>query len=249
MAPVLLNPSRFGAGGGGSSSAYWTAVLADSPWGAWKTDETSGTTLADSSGNSRPMTITGSPTLAQTGPPTASVADAIAFPSSASTEHYAGTSATLSTSAFTFEAWVYLTANPAASTPIIALGVAYGTGGNDKYLYIGTDGKPRCYIFSGGQQTLVASTALSLNAWHHVVTSVGAAGAKIRVDKTSLFFAPGTNSTTTTAAKVFLHGGGIDGTGGNTINGTNGDAITIARAAVYAAQLSDTATDAHYDAA
>jgi hypothetical protein len=64
------------------AAAYATAVLADSPWGFWKCDESSGTTLADSSGNSRPMTISGSgQTLAQTGPD-GSAADAIDWPAS-----------------------------------------------------------------------------------------------------------------------------------------------------------------------
>lgn len=60
MAPVLLNPSRFGGGGG---SAYDAAVLADAPLGYWKFDETSGTSALDSSGNSRTLTITGNVTL------------------------------------------------------------------------------------------------------------------------------------------------------------------------------------------
>lgn len=55
MAPVLLNPSRFGGGGGGGGG-FSGEVLADSPLAYWKLDETSGTTAADSSGNSRTAT-------------------------------------------------------------------------------------------------------------------------------------------------------------------------------------------------
>lgn len=62
MPPVLLNPSRFGAGGGGGGG-YAAAVLADSPMVYLKLDETSGTSIADSSGNGRTFTAVNSPTL------------------------------------------------------------------------------------------------------------------------------------------------------------------------------------------
>ena len=65
MAPVLLNPSRFAAGGGGSG--YLSHVLAKGALGAWMLGDTSGTTLTDSSGNSHNGTYTGSPSLNQAG--------------------------------------------------------------------------------------------------------------------------------------------------------------------------------------
>lgn len=45
---------------------YATEVLADSPWGYWKFDESSGSTVADASGNSRPLTLSGSYSRGQT---------------------------------------------------------------------------------------------------------------------------------------------------------------------------------------
>jgi len=47
--------------------SYNATVLADSPAGFWQLNETSGTTAADSSGNSRDGTYIGSPTLTTTG--------------------------------------------------------------------------------------------------------------------------------------------------------------------------------------
>lgn len=44
------------------------AIMALSPYVYWKLDETSGTVIADSSGNSRPGTLSGTVTLAQAGP-------------------------------------------------------------------------------------------------------------------------------------------------------------------------------------
>jgi len=49
--------------------SYDSEVLADSPRLYWKLDETSGTTMADSSGNGRDGTASGSFTLNQPGPP------------------------------------------------------------------------------------------------------------------------------------------------------------------------------------
>lgn len=45
--------------------SYLSEVLADSPLGYWRLDETSGTTLADSSGNSETGSYINSPTLGQ----------------------------------------------------------------------------------------------------------------------------------------------------------------------------------------
>lgn len=227
--------------------SYDSEVLADSPWFYCKTDETSGTTLADASGNARPLSIIGgSPSLAQTGPNGA--ADAILWPdSSGGTEYYAKTAANFASSPATFEAWVYLTASPTHQTAIICQGSSYGGGGNDKYMYIGTDDKVRFYIFNSGQLTVVASNALPHNQWIHCIASVGAAGTKIRTNKVT----DGSNANTgSTAANVpvFVHGGGADGTGGNAVNVTDSSPVYIAKQAIYAAQLSDARTDAHYDA-
>lgn len=56
-----------GGGGGGGGGTYESEVLADSPTGYWRLGESSGTTAADSSGNSNDGTYVGSPTLGATG--------------------------------------------------------------------------------------------------------------------------------------------------------------------------------------
>lgn len=50
---------------GGSPSALDAEILRDAPHGYWKCDETSGTTLVDSSGNGFDLTLTGTYTLAE----------------------------------------------------------------------------------------------------------------------------------------------------------------------------------------
>lgn len=54
--------------GPGSAAAYATAVIADSPIGYYRLQETSGTTAADSSGHGRDGTITSGVTLGASGP-------------------------------------------------------------------------------------------------------------------------------------------------------------------------------------
>lgn len=223
-------------GGGGSLAAWVTAVTADTPWAAWKTIESS-SPLADSSGNSRAMGIGGSPTMGQVGP--GGFVDAIRWDNNSA--YFGSTTATLATSAATLEAWAYLTSNPGANTLIMGLGEA---GTFDKSMYVDTAGKVNFYVYNGSGQNLAASAALSLNTWHHIVCSVGAAGTKIRVDQTTL----GTNGSVTSSfsSAQIVHIRNRPGTmngGFGAIVGT--DLITIGPTVVFASQLSDTRTDAH----
>ncbi len=228
----------------GSGTGYVSAVTADAPWGFWQCNETSGTTLADSSGNARDMTITGSPTLAQTGPGTG--ASAVLWPdSSGATENYAITATAVSTSVATVEAWVYLTALPTNLTTVVGCAATYGSGITDKVLSIDTTGKVVWYFLGGASLTsIVSSSALTLNTWHHVVGSIGSTGAKIRIDKATAATSPDT-AAAANSMPVLIHGAGNTANGGNQ---TNGSPVTIAMPAFYASQLTDAQTDAHYDA-
>ena len=216
---------------------YSAEVLADLPWGFWEQAETSGTTLADSSGNARSMTITGAPTMNQTGPSPALTA--IAW---ANAVGYANTADSVATSPATIEVWVYLTANPAVATQVFSMANNMGT--HDKDMWVDTAGKINFYFYPGYEAVVVASSALALNVWHHVVASVGAAGAKLRIDKVTV----GTNAATTSYAgsvqSMFLHLHALNGAGST--SGTA--AMTIGAPAVYITQLTDARTDAHYDA-
>lgn len=218
---------------------YASEVLADAPWGFWQLAETSGSTLADSSGNSRTMTITGAPTFAQPGPMASE--PAILWPQNANPPtYYANTTATTNTGPVTAEAWVYLTSVPVNQTVIMGCANTFNGSTTDKILSITTAGKVSWMVFSGSALTTLSSAALSLNVWHHVVASTGAAGTKIRVDKVTVGTGTPTTSFTSSGQQVLLHAAGSG-------YSTSRD-ISIAAPAFYAAQLSDTRTDAHYDA-
>lgn len=106
---TVFNPSP----GGGETNAieftieaggYETVVLADSPEGYWRLEETSGTSAADSSGNSHDGTYVGGPNLDQAGLLDDDANRCVDFNSG----DYVSTSWTgvLGTSAFSIEAWV-----------------------------------------------------------------------------------------------------------------------------------------------
>lgn len=224
-----------------TGSDYWAVVLADSPWGAWKTDETSGSTLADASGNSRPLSISGTPTLAQTGPDGVS-ADAIAWPNS---NVYASSSANFPTSggtAATLECWVYLPAAVAAITPLMNL--TNGSTSTEMVMFFDATGKLNLRTYHNGSFLINALSALTAG-WHHVVGSVGAAGLKLRVDGTTVASSISVNAAGDSGQSnvpLMLHGHG------SYANANGNGPITMARAAAWNSQLSDAQTDAHYAA-
>ena len=214
---------------------YEAAVLADSPWGFWEFPNSIGNRLYDSSVSNHNLLINGSAgTLGQMGP--FGSKKSIVW---AAVNGYAASADTVATSDATMEAWVYLTANPSADTSIMGHAAGFNSSTRDKTIYVDTLGRVCMHFYPGVVTVVTASSPLTLNQWHHIVGSVGAAGAKIRVDKVTV----GTNVGTTSYTGVqmlFIRGGG------DIFNG-NG-AMRIAAAARYVTQLSDARTDAHYDA-
>ncbi len=240
--PVLVNPSRFAGGGGGGTlgSGYATAVLADSPWGFWKLTETSnsnGDPLVDASPNGRNMALVntgGAPTMNQTGP--SSFTPAILWPDSDSTN--AATSVNFNSSTGTVECWFYLTATPTDSLSLAACQNNAG-GSITKYLRVNTD-LSISFGLTATQLATSAASAVSLNTWHHVVGSVGAAQSKVRLDKVTV----GTRTNTTSSTSnlpASIHRR-------ESATGKNSGGALIAAVAVWASQLSNAQTDAHYDA-
>lgn len=218
------------------SATYSGAVLADSPWGFWRLTETSGTTLADSSPNSRPLTLNGSAhTLAQAGPKD----KAVAFANAAG---YAISSATHATSPATLEGWVYLTANPGGKTTVVGCADTFNGGVWDKDLYVDTAGKAAFYLFNGTSSIdVVAPSGLSLNTWHHLAATVGAAGTFLYVDGVQVATDASTASYAGSAQKVLLRAssGSMNNTG----------AMRIAEPAFFTSQLSAARIAAHYSSA
>lgn len=220
------------------SNAYRDVVLTDSPWALWLQDETQGGIFEDSSGSARSLTITGSLTAyAVQGP---GLLKAASYP--ASTTVYGQTTAVLPgtfNGGFSLEVWVYLTATPSGVLTLIGNGTTpTGTVQKEIALSVDSSGRPLFYIFNTAGRTLTSPSALSLNAWHHIVaTASTTTGMSLRVDKVTV----GTlaqNSLAGYSRSVYVHAG---------YNAT-AQAALIAAPAVYLTPLSDARIDAHHTA-
>jgi hypothetical protein len=215
-----------------------TAIAADSPVIWLKLDDV--TMAADSSTNARPLSFGAGPALTpnQTGPGTGH--KAISYSTAAG---YARTpvAVTQPTTA-TYEFWIKIAAAPAAKTEVIAFG---GSGGSGAAALVGIDtaGKVVFDLYTGSSVPITAPSALSLNTWHHVVCSVGAAGAKIRIDKTTVVSSGTTSVVSAVSGALYVRNGGPVNPGGS------GAMVIALPAAWYNTQLADARTDAHYDAA
>lgn len=143
----------------------------------------------------------------------------------------------------TYAAWVYLPTAPTTDTAILVASYASGVIGPTSGLMISSAGKAKLSLYNGSDLSITAPSALAAG-WNHVVVSVGAAGAKIRVNKTTVA------TSATTAVQNF--GAGCHLWMHNLYNGsittTNGSAVHIADAEFWPSQLADARTDAHYDA-
>lgn len=217
---------------GGAGSA--AEVTADSPVIRLTLDEVL-TTLTDFSGNARHLDPIGATTFNQPGP---NSLPAVAFSTAAGHAQTRATTAQPTT--FTYEMWVRIDGLPAAETLLATYGGSLAsTSGSTSALRIAPDGKVNLSTASG---TLAATSPLSLGAWHHIVGSVGAAGAKLRIDKTTVATSIFTAVASAATGEFYVRGGAP-------FQSTGTGAVKLAGIATWKSQLSDTRTDAHYDAA
>lgn len=106
------------------ASDYYAAVLADTPWAYWGIDETSGTTAADDSGNSRSGTYAGSPQLGL--PPAADFGGHSAFfPNGAQISRTGGPT---TAGPLSIEAWIAIISNPNAYSTLLGQGSSGANG-------------------------------------------------------------------------------------------------------------------------
>jgi hypothetical protein len=225
-------------------NAYAAAVLADSPSGYWRLEETTGTNLADASGNGRDATATGTFTLNQTGA-TATTQKATRFNTGSgqiadATWHRMNVS-------FTLECWVKIATDPAASTfpGLFNRGNSGSVGGwaafynSSRQLQYKRDNVSG---FTALTNTVLPATAS--NAWTHVAITFDEPTTTLKVyfngsvitSATNTTFAPG--DTTTVAAFNF-------GRGDQSAQGDH----YVDEVATYDAALSATRVLAHFNAA
>lgn len=224
--------------------SYDSEVAADSPYAYWKLDETSGTTLVDSSGNSRDATLSGTANMAVTGPGGWAALDL-------ASNAYVNSGFSLSSvSDLTIEMWVKTTANSPifchqrfGSTPGFLLGLNKGVSppGNGKPTF----GYDASGVYCGRKDT---SSALNDDLWHHIVGVFAGSGSVdptdmtiyvdgVQVDDTSDTYST-PSSLPLALSTLYL--------GYNSDHGYSGGGFMVARTAIYLSALSGSRIAAHY---
>lgn len=231
--PVLLNPFGFAPP---APLTYADEVLADSPLAYWRMNEASGTTLADSSGNSHSSTIAGTPgtwSLGQTGLITGADTCVLFSGGAASSTYGAWMDVT---SAVTFEVWVKFTGISGFAGVMSRWqnvgGAAVGL------LWVNPGGLLSFDLVVAGSQRHVQGAAASTGVRYHLVGVYDGAAVRLYVNGVQV------DSTSVT---------GSIATGNSNINlanfaGVGTTAGYIDEAAFYGTALSSTRVAAHYTA-
>lgn len=225
---------------------YSSEVLADSPVVYWRQGDASGSTMADSSGNSRPASYVNSPTLGATG---ALYGDSDTAVTYNGTNQYgivasagaADTALKAISGAFSLECWVKLS----SLTSNRGLFDRYGGGGatESSYLFYLVSGKPTFIVRNAGNSdtTLQAASALSSGTWTHLVATYDGTNMRIYVNG-SLVGSPQASTFSSHNRSTLLNIGRFVFSSGHYA----GDLDEVA---VYGSALSATRISDHYNAA
>lgn len=155
-----------------ASTAYFDAVMADSPLLLWKLTESSGTAAADSSGNARGGTYINTPTLAASTP---------VFPDDTKAPYFNGSRVEgdanlVSDGSWTIECWFNRDAFKAGQSGGInaLIGDLINNANGVLARWNGDVNTLTCYIAYNGGYDTVTSTANYDTHYHYAVTSTGA---------------------------------------------------------------------------
>lgn len=240
--------AHYAAAGGGGPSGYAAEVLADSPLAYWPLSETSGSTFADLSGNSKTLTAAGSPTVGATGPFVGEYAVTLNGSS-----QYLDSNQGINHSDFTIEFWWKGTdtagkfASARSNTYSMTVGLGPMFGGVNGGIHWGVDA-------GGTWEGIVTNGAINDGTWKHVAcvwdgtsgSAVAPAQLKIYVDgvqaATSAASYVSANAPITSSGVGYRFGAARDGSG----DYVAGDFSNIA---VYGSALSAARVAAHFGAA
>jgi hypothetical protein len=228
-------------------ATYLSTILTDSPLAAWLLQETSGTTAADSSGNSRNATYYNSPTLNQAGP--GNIAKSVLMATASS--QYAKSSkiaafAVAPSDNWTMEAWFKISTLPASGTQYSFISVNDDIGGaaatQTAWIYMRDNGTiaGQSALVTYGYLTIGSTGTYNNGAWHYAALT-GASGGDMTL------YVDGVNvASTSTARRTTTQNNDVGiGIFQNSYNYLNGN---IAAAAFYNSCLSSTRITAHYNA-
>lgn len=177
----------------GTGTTYAAAVAAMLPIAYWKLDETSGTSMADSSGNSHAGTLGGSGTTLNSQPVIkGNTGKAPNFNGSGYvTAAHASLNFTPGTNPFSVSAWFRTTSS--------AVGVILSKtgGGTDRNFQIFTTSSSQniAVYAGGGNNSFAAPRVLTDNIWHHVAVTLSPTVGTLYLDGLVIStFTPGTQA-------------------------------------------------------
>lgn len=243
MSSAGIIASHYVASGGGGNP-YSTEVLADSPALYWKFAETTGTSAADSSGNSKPGTIGGSPTLGAT---TVMPAGSGSFTLDATSKRVVVVPfSAINVTSFSAEAWVNLSNVTSYHNIFNRDGSNVQRGWN---LYV-TNGKLNGY--DGASDHISTGSSMSTGTAYYVAVTCDGTTVKLYLNGSldfsfSVAAGWGTNATGGSSFNNFTVGASEAGSS----SGTFALPLTgnIDHVAFYPSALSSTRIAAHYAAA
>jgi concanavalin A-like lectin/glucanase superfamily protein len=163
--------------------SYSATILADRPAAYWRMDETSGTIMADATGNGNSGEFAGTYTLGQPGGITAGGSTAVAFDGQTGGAS-APSSASLQVNTVTIELWIKKRAETEYGV-YVAKNVAAGDGpGSGWFQLLNShhDGRLQFRVTSDLDPALVSTSTLAPNTWYYVAATYDGTVAKLFVN-------------------------------------------------------------------
>lgn len=217
------------------SGSYKSTVLSSSPIGYWQLNETTGTTVADVSGDNNTGTINGGITKGATGP----VTGVTAMTFNGTSGYISAARPTTNTSNWTLEAWVNITAF-AGGTDETGMVVYNGDDSGGYGIGVGHSGTNNdLYVLYGGVAWIDMGTLLTTGTWYHLVAVNNGGTLTAYVNGVA---APNTSGNTPAAVDNYF---GIGWEPNHVSRYFNG---TIGEVAVYNAPLTAAQVLSHYNA-
>lgn len=165
---------------GSGPTGYAAEVMADSPLAYWRLGDPSGTTMTDSSGNSRHGTYIGSPTMQVAGALNSDPDTCVTFDGSNDRGNVTYGS-WMNPTTLTLEAWIKTSATGIAS--ILDRDLAQG-GITRGWQFRRNGGSLEFVKIAGGVVVVAQAASLNNGAWHHVAATLDGTSCRLYVDGT-----------------------------------------------------------------
>ena len=219
-----------------AAKTYTATVLADHPVAYWRMDETTGSTMADTSGNANNGHYVGIYTLGQPG---ALAGGAVAFDGQSGAASVMN-SPSLQVNTVTIEMWLKKHTDTEYGV-YVAKNVEPGGGAGSSWFELLNshhNGELEFRVTSDGAPAVLSNSTLALNTWYYVVATYDGATAKIYINGKLDGTLKVTAVPKQTSDPLFI---------GRRMDGLFADA-SLANVAIYSAALSAARIAAHWQA-